>query len=67
MGSTIETRFLTSLIESKTPVAVYLKNGIKLKGQLLGFDRNSLFLQDSKNIQMILVNSVSTTISAQRF
>jgi len=60
MNTALQTHFLASLIESKVPVAIYLKHGIKLKGRLVGFDDKNLFLADAQGVQLILKDSVST-------
>lgn len=60
MNTTLQTRFLSSLIANKVPVAVYLRHGIKLKGRLVGFDEKILFLADAQGVQLILKDSVST-------
>ncbi len=51
--------FLNNLVSKQVPVAIYLKNGIKLKGKLSGFDETSLLLGEP-SIQVIYKSSVST-------
>jgi host factor-I protein len=52
-------KFLNSLVLKQTPVAIYLKNGIKLKGTIKGFDQHSILL-DQPSQQVIYKSAVST-------
>jgi host factor-I protein len=58
--SNIESTFLLELIRNKTPVSIYLRHGIRLRGNLVGQDEKTLFLEDTHGVQMILKNAVST-------
>ncbi|HEV2613100.1 MAG TPA: RNA chaperone Hfq [Gammaproteobacteria bacterium] len=51
--------FLNALVIKKAPVAIYLKNGIKLKGTIKGFDSKSILL-DHPSQQVIYTSAVST-------
>jgi host factor-I protein len=51
--------FLAELTQKKSPVAVYLKNGIKLKGTIRSFDEQSILL-DHPSMQIIYKTAVST-------
>jgi host factor-I protein len=53
--------FMDQLVKSKTPVAVFLKNGIKLTGTLLAFDDECLFLQNIL-LQMVYKHAITTVI-----
>lgn len=55
----IQQTFLNNLVFKKTPVAIYLKNGIKLKGTIKGFDTASILL-DHPSQQVIYKSAVST-------
>jgi host factor-I protein len=57
--SDLQCPFLNNLVLKKTPVAIYLKNGIKLKGTIKGFDQNSILL-DHPSQQVIYKSAVST-------
>lgn len=57
----IQTVFLAELVKHKSPVAVYLKNGIKLKGFIKGFDEFSILL-DNPSMQMIYKTAISTVM-----
>lgn len=57
--SNLQTEFLNMLVKSKQLTAVYLKNGIKLKARILGFDDTCIII-DSPISQLIQLTSVST-------
>jgi host factor-I protein len=55
----LEQDFVNNLIGTQKPTSVFLKNGIKLTGVIVGIDEQCIFL---KNIitQMIYKHAVST-------
>jgi host factor-I protein len=55
----LQQNFLSELMQKKSPVAVYLKNGIKLKGTIRSFDEQSILL-DHPSMQIIYKTAVST-------
>lgn len=55
----IQQLFLTTIVQQKAPVAVYLKNGIKLKGIICAFDEYSILL-DRPSMQVIYKTAIST-------
>ncbi len=57
--SSFQTAFLKNIVEKKTPVAIYLKNGIKLKGTINSFDDRVIFLEQP-SLQAIYISAVST-------
>lgn len=59
LSSDFQQIFLNSLVHKKTPVAIYLMNGIKLKGTIRGFDTLSILL-DHPSQQVIYKSAVST-------
>ena len=44
-GQSLQDEFLNNLIKSKTPVSIFLVNGIKLQGRVEAFDQYVLFLR----------------------
>lgn len=64
--SELQITFLESLVEKKLPVAVYLKNGIKLKGIILGFDHECIVL-NYPTIQIVQLTAVSTVAPVLTF
>jgi RNA chaperone Hfq len=59
MQDAIEETFISELINAKTPVRIYLKNGICLKGIIVGSDKSVLFLQHD-SFQMVFKHRIST-------
>ena len=59
LSNDFQQQFLNNLVLKKTPVAIYLKNGIKLKGTIKGFDASSILL-DHPSQQVIYKSAVST-------
>lgn len=59
----LQDAFLGALCKSKTPVSVFLVNGIKLQGQIEAYDKYVLVL---KNIgsQMVFKHAISTIMPA---
>ncbi len=64
--SELQTSFLDSLVQKKLPVAVYLKNGIKLKGIIVGFDDTCLIINHPA-IQIVQLSAVSTVATIMTF
>jgi host factor-I protein len=56
----IQSDFLSRLIDERKVVWVFLVNGIKLTGQLIGFDNYVLTLQSPNGMQVIFKHAVST-------
>lgn len=55
--------FLGALCKSKTPVSVFLVNGIKLQGQIEAYDKYVLVLRNVGS-QMIFKHAISTVMPA---
>ena len=53
--------FLNALRKDKTPVSVYLVNGIKLQGKIDSFDQFVVLLSNSVN-QMVYKHAISTVV-----
>lgn len=62
-GLNLQVPFLEALRAAKTPLAVYLVNGIKLTGYVESFDDHVILLQNSVG-QMVYKHAIST-IKAQ--
>ena len=52
--------FLENLIRKKTSVMVFLINGIKLEGNLVGTEDYCIFLARDETIQLIYKHSIAT-------
>lgn len=55
----IEKSFVSDLIDNQKPVSVFLKNGIKLTGIIVGIDESCIFLKNMIT-QMVYKHAVST-------
>ena len=58
-ASNYQQKFLSDLIQDRSTVAVYLKNGIKLRGTIIGATKNAIFLDDPMP-QLIYKEQIST-------
>lgn len=61
MSNNLQDRFLNQLRKDKTPVVVYLANGVRLKGTIKGFDSFVIVLKESTQ-QLIYKHAVSTIV-----
>ena len=50
----------------KTPVTVFLVNGVKLQGFISGFDNFCVVLRRDGHIQLVYKHAISTVMPAQR-
>lgn len=57
----LQDTFLQVLSDNKTPVAVFLVNGIKLQGQIEAFDKYVIILRNSGS-QMVFKHAISTVM-----
>ena len=53
--------FLNTLRKEKTPVSIYLINGIKLQGHVDSFDQYVIILKNTVN-QMVYKHAISTIV-----
>jgi host factor-I protein len=62
MSSTnLQDNYLNHLRKEKTPVVVYLINGVRLKGIIKGFDNFVIVLRESMQ-QLIYKHAISTIV-----
>jgi host factor-I protein len=61
MSNNLQDNFLNQLRKEKTPVVVYLANGVRLKGTIKGFDSFVIVLKESTQ-QLIYKHAVSTIV-----
>ena len=54
--------FLNSIRKNKTLVHIFLVNGIKLQGVVIGFDMYSIVLVRDGRIQLVYKHAISTVI-----
>lgn len=60
----IQDAYLEKLRMEQTSVSLYLINGIKLLGQISGYDAQVVLLRDSKSVsdQLIYKHAISTIV-----
>ena len=63
-GQSLQDPFLNALRKDKTPVSVYLINGIKLQGKIDSFDQFVVLLSNSVN-QMVYKHAISTVVPSR--
>lgn len=61
MANNLQDNYLNYLRKEKTPVVVYLTNGVRLKGTIKGFDNFVIVLKEASQ-QLIYKHAVSTII-----
>jgi host factor-I protein len=63
-GQSLQEPFLNTLRKEKTPVSIFLVNGIKLQGQIESFDQFVILLKNQVN-QMVYKHAISTIVPAK--
>ena len=60
----VQSSFLNSLRKERIPVSIFLKNGIKLQGTIVGFD---LYIVMLKNVetQAVFKHAISTVVPSR--
>ena len=54
--------FLNHVRKAKTPVTVFLVNGVKLQGFISGFDNFCVLLRRDGHIQLVYKHAISTVV-----
>ncbi|MGF6937078.1 host factor-I protein [Paraburkholderia sp. UCT70] len=60
----VQDDFLQTLLKAKTTVNVFLVNGIRLSGQLAGFDQFVVLLESGSGVQLVFKHAISTVMPA---
>ena len=55
----LQDQFLSSIVDERTPVSIYLVNGIKLQGTIESFDQFVVLFRNS-SVQMVYKHAIST-------
>ena len=58
----VQDDFLETLVKDKTTVNVFLVNGIRLSGQLAGFDQFAVLLESGPGVQLVFKHAISTVL-----
>jgi len=61
-GPNVQNVFLNYLREHKTPVTIFLMNGIKLQGIIEWFDTFSVMLRYDRRSQLVYKSTISTIV-----
>jgi len=61
MSNSLQDNYLNQLRKDKTPVVVYLANGVRLKGMIKAFDNFVIVLKETTQ-QLIYKHAVSTIV-----
>jgi host factor-I protein len=61
MANNLQDSYLNQLRKDKTPVVVYLTNGVRLRGVIKGFDNFVLVLKETSQ-QLIYKHAISTIV-----
>ncbi|MCI5049410.1 MAG: RNA chaperone Hfq [Rickettsiales bacterium] len=56
--------FLNTLRKEKVPVTIFLVSGVKLQGNVTGFDNFCVVLRRSPQIQLVYKHSIATIVPA---
>lgn len=56
--------FLNHVRKNKTPVTVFLVNGVKLQGFISGFDNFCVLLRRDAHVQLVYKHAISTVMPA---
>lgn len=54
--------FLNTLRKKKIPVTVFLSNGVKLQGNITGFDNFCMVLRRGPQVQLVYKHSIATVV-----
>ena len=60
----IQDVFLNYVRKNKTPVTVFLVNGVKLQGFISGFDNFCVLLRRDAHVQLVYKHAISTVMPA---
>ncbi len=61
----LQDAFLNSVRKSKTPLTIFLVNGVKLGGVVTWFDNFCLLLRRDGQIQMVYKHAISTIMPSE--
>lgn len=63
-SSNVQDVFLNYVRKNKTPVTVFLVNGVKLQGYISGFDNFCVLLRRDSHVQLVYKHAISTVMPA---
>lgn len=63
-SNSLQDLFLNSVRKTRTPVTMFLVNGVKLQGVITWFDNFSILLRRDGNSQLVYKHAISTVMPA---
>ncbi len=63
-GHSLQDPFLNALRRQRVPVSIYLTNGIKLQGQIAGFDQYLVLLKNNTK-QVVFKHAIATIVPSR--
>jgi host factor-I protein len=60
----IQDVFLNTLRKKKVPVTIFLSSGVKLQGNITGFDNFCITLRRGPQMQLVYKHSIATVVPA---
>jgi host factor-I protein len=64
-GQNIQDPFLNAVRKERTPVSIFLVNGIKLQGTVDSFDQFVVMLKSAAGSQMVYKHAISTIVPSK--
>jgi host factor-I protein len=64
-SQSVQEIFLNTIRKNKTPVTIFLVNGVKLQGIVTWFDNFSLLLKRDAHVQLVYKHAISTIMPGQ--
>lgn len=61
----IQDVFLNTLRKEKVPVTIFLTSGVKLQGNITGFDNFCVMLRRAPQIQLVYKHAIATVVPVQ--
>ncbi len=58
----IQDVFLNTVRKKKVPVTIFLSNGVKLQGNITGFDNFSVLLRRGPQVQLVYKHTIATVV-----
>jgi host factor-I protein len=58
----IQDVFLNTVRKKKIPVTIFLSNGVKLQGNITGFDNFSVLLRRGPQVQLVYKHTIATVV-----
>jgi len=62
----LQDTFLSSVRRSKTPLTIFLMNGVKLQGAISRFDNFAVLLRREGQSQLVYKSAISTILPMER-